>query len=186
VLLELEPVQRAERASVRGEVVLAESGEPPEGLRFEDLRGGVLTQEGERFRVDGVLPGRVELALTAAGCELLSIPEIDLEPGVEHDLGPIVLRPATRLTVRVVDESGDAIRGARVELQPLPPERGGVGAETGALRFDERRDGVYTLEKAPRFAWRLRVRCREYKSHTRRLEVRSGERQDLRVVLQRA
>lgn len=122
-----------ERATVTGQAVCSD-GCSPRSLRVDDLRGGVLQQEGSRFRLDGVRPGRARFTFSAAGCAPVRLDPLDLAPGARMDLGVIELPLAVEVSVFVRAEAGELTPDRlSIRLRPLPPEEGGYGSRTISL-----------------------------------------------------
>ena len=176
---------RPTRATIEGEVVLADGGAPT-GLELEGLRGGVLSVERGRFRVTGVTPTRQQLTVRADGHAGVTLEAFDLAPGGLYDVGRVELAPATYLSVRVREQGGGDLSGARVRLVPLPVDEGGAGPEARVLRLDSRRRGRYETGDATRHTWRLVVDRDGYGHHARRLEILAQDRQSVTVELERA
>jgi hypothetical protein len=103
------------------------------------------------FRMQDVLPGPLRLEVARPPFAPL---EIDLGPvgaGATRDVGALILRDATAVSGRVLDERGAPLPGARVSVTPqvgVFAETDGAGGFTLALP-----PGAYTLAaNAPGFA----------------------------------
>ena len=164
VRLEFRERARPERSALEGEVQLA-SGGVPVGLEVRGLQGGVLEIDGGRFQATGLVPTRHRIELRAEGQLPLVLPRVDMVPGRTTELGTLVLQPATRVGVLVLDPEERPVRGARARLLPLEETQGGLGASARAVELAHRGAGHYQSEHVARAAWTLQVTHPESQVH---------------------
>lgn len=180
--LVLEPTAPSAYATVLGEVRV-EGGGTPDRLRFDGLRGGAVTLEGGRFRIDGVRPGRMVLVVKAEGAADRRLPSVQLESGDELDLGTLALEAGTRLAVTLRDAEERAVRKARVQVIELAAEKGRRGAR---VRLAEKSPGRYVAEGVPLASFRLAVDRDGFAPLRKKLEVSERPSQAARFVLEGA
>jgi len=189
-------------AAIRGRVEDRES-EPLQGVsvwRVEDRGqtslspGGLLrrdpaaeTDEAGRFLLDGLAEGQ-RYHLLFAREEYLPAPVMGVEapyPGTIE----VVLRPAARVSGRVVDELGEAVSGARVGLGEQDPPPGVVAPRSGQIPQATVTDGEggFTFRGVAPGKIRLEARARGYQvSESLLLEVAEAEEiAELEIVLER-
>lgn len=147
---------------VAGAVVTLTPARPPDVLdrarRMQNPPAGfsAITDRDGAFRVQGLPPDRLDLAVRAAGFAAAEILGIQLErpQNGDADLGSVVLSPEARIRGRVEDPEGEPIPGVAVRILPevpvlalvqdrLEPEPEAVTAgdgwfELGGLRSGER------------------------------------------------
>jgi protocatechuate 3,4-dioxygenase beta subunit len=101
------------------------------------VRAAVTDMQG-RFVVDEMPPGRVRLEIAPVAHLPLRREPVDLSPGERRDLGDLVASPGAVISGRTLDEAGDPIEGARIEVRPTGPQ----GA---IMRLATDRDGRFTV-----------------------------------------
>ena len=69
-----------------------------------------LLQIGPALEAVGVLPGRLELALSCTGLGVLELEPLELEPGQRVDLGEIRLPPLGRLRLERAAGADESLR----------------------------------------------------------------------------
>ncbi|MEZ5964280.1 MAG: carboxypeptidase-like regulatory domain-containing protein [Planctomycetota bacterium] len=132
--------------------------------------------EDGRFRLR-VSPGRQSLRVTAPGYGRATT-ALQSEPGSEQDVGDIALAASSFIAGRVVDEAGNGVPGARVQVK-----RGGImdqaifavmsGATTDHTTTDI--DGRFRLDDVTPGRLRLRAsRAGFADSDSARIEVEAG------------
>jgi hypothetical protein len=81
-------------------------------VRLSTSQGGGSAGKSDEqglVRIENVLPGITSVDITAKACESIHT-HWTLAPGVERDLGDVVLTPAVELQGKVVDASGKPVR----------------------------------------------------------------------------
>lgn len=126
-------------------------------VRLSTAQGGGSAGKSDEqglVRIENVLPGITSVDITAKACESIHT-HWTLAPGVERDLGDVVLTPAVELQGKVVDATGQPVRASvqwtALDLwQPPHPrsDRRNAGADG---------DGNFTLPAGRR---RYSVRAR--------------------------
>ncbi len=120
-------------------------------LKLEPLVTTLSDAEG-RFELHDLSPGRIELKVSASGYGPMSVAGVEV---LAHDaeIGTLTMVEGLELTGAVLDENGEAIEGARVNLDG--PERKGSrymsmanprvaqADEEGAFRFVDLEAGSY-------------------------------------------
>jgi len=183
--LVLEAVPPRPRGAVTGEFIARGSGDPVEGARLDGLGDAAALFDGARFRVLGLAAGKTDLTVSAPGFETTRLASFELLADRTTDLGALELRPATRLTIRVVDADGKPVRGAKVTLERLPEERAGRGGLARRLDVPAARGGrEHRLNETPRARWRVVATHPEQGRYRAEHDV-SGARTDLTVKLAR-
>ncbi|HNU82758.1 MAG TPA: carboxypeptidase-like regulatory domain-containing protein [Thermoanaerobaculia bacterium] len=124
-------------AGIRGAV--AAEGQPLPGatalLRHAETRA--RTDESGEFELREIVPGRVDLVISAAGWRSHR-ERLDLHPGETLDVGLIELVAAEEWQLRIVDgETGEALSGASVESHELRSPLGVTDSEGLAVVVEE-------------------------------------------------
>lgn len=121
---------------------------------WAELAGLIATRSdaGGRFRLDGLLPGPIEVELRAPGFALAAA-RTTLAAGGAEDVGDVTLRRGGRLAGFVVDDHGAPIRGARLKAQPATllfdyggPDNALHLVKGHAMTEGGARHGLYTVE----------------------------------------
>ena len=150
-------LRRASR--VVGRALRSETREGVAGLRVglsDPLSQPVVTDAQGRYAIEGVAPGLWRIQARGAGW--VSLGQLDARVDewdplrievldgveVEHD---ILVEPAARLEGRVLDPTGAALAGARVEIRHRDVREGNVWAPPAGVSTDER--GRFVFEGLP-------------------------------------
>ena len=177
-------------AHVRGEVLIAGSSASVSRLRIMNARGGVLGTEGSRFSVRGIRSGRLRLKLRAHGMATLSLPALELSPGMDLDLGLVRMHRACDLTLEFRGLPKKLPKGSKLRLKSLSkydwdPE---WKAHTLDLTGQVKRRGSKPLQVVrrgiPRGRWRLEVQVPGFKKVSRELDLKKA-RVKIRVPMKR-
>jgi protocatechuate 3,4-dioxygenase beta subunit len=102
------------------------------------VRTAVTDMQG-RFVVDEMPPGRLRLEVTPLAHLPVRREPVDLSPGERRDVGDLVVESGAVISGRVLDEAGQPIEGARLEVRPTGPDRGSV------VRLASDRDGRFAV-----------------------------------------
>jgi hypothetical protein len=155
---------------------------PPPGLSFPT---GTLvapvssvtttTDRSGRFRVAGLLAGKVRLVARHPSYGEERTGWVALSEEKELGVEPLVLSPAASLAVRVLDERGRALAGARITLTNTGGARNGFTDSSGSFTFD----GLLGR-------FRVTAELRGYVPASRRVRLASGQRRELDVALEPA
>jgi len=176
-----------ERATVTGQAIQTD-GRSPRSLRVDDLRGGVLQQEGPRFCLDGVRPGGARFTFSADGCAPVSLGPLDLAPGAKVDLGVIELPLAVEVSVFVRAKQGQlSSKGLSIRLRPLSTEEGGTGGRTIGVSVrpvkhswsgESARETILggSAERVPVGRWRLVVDHPGFERHVQTIALEEERR----------
>ncbi|MEL6714293.1 MAG: carboxypeptidase-like regulatory domain-containing protein, partial [Planctomycetota bacterium] len=171
-------------ATIRGRIVRAGNGAPVWALSFTRLGGATASVDGPEFELVGVRPGPVRIEARCGGFETVRLPVEAVRPGETVDVGELRVRAASTVSVSVRDGAGRRVRGARVELRPLPPAKGGPARVPKRLVLGEKAEdrGTYSRGGIVRGKWRLRVSRRGHATVTRTLRLAQGQ-ERVRVIL---
>jgi hypothetical protein len=162
-------------AMITGRLVRG-NGEPLIAPRFDGLRGGAAHVDEHTFELRGIRPGRVKAIVHCDRFESKSLPRLNLRPGERYDVGEIVMRAATRLSVTVKSSQGRTLKDAQVLLYRLPARQAGRKGLPKSLSFPGKPDsrGLYTRANVPRAKWRLVVKHRGHVTHQEIVELKKS------------
>jgi uncharacterized GH25 family protein len=145
-----------------------------------DWRRWARTDATGRFELNGIPAGRDLLLLTRALGRAPQASELDRIAAGETRTHDLTLRPGGSLGGQVVDDSGQPISGARVEIQYSGTLRGLV-RRLG--RMDTDTDGRFRFVDLPAVGLRLRASREGLMSISQTLEPAEGERAPVTLVL---
>ncbi len=162
----MERAELVEPAVITGRLVRG-NGEPLLSPKFDGLRGGAAHVEGHAFELRGIRPGRVRVVAHCDLFESQAFKRLNLQPGERYDVGEIVMRPATVLSVSVKDSKGRTVKDAQVQLARLSPKKAGRKDLPKRVKFPGQADarGAFTRRNVPRATWRLVVKHRGHVTH---------------------
>ncbi|HZF12331.1 MAG TPA: carboxypeptidase regulatory-like domain-containing protein [Thermoanaerobaculia bacterium] len=163
------------------------TGMDPFGAAAENLRQ-TTADAGGRFAVEGLAPGRIDVAVQAPGFAPALLRQVAVPAALEagnaaFDLRPIVLGSGVALTGTVVDGQGRPVAGAAVQAEARKPalDRGGTRPERGEATTGT--DGRFTVSGLSRGrAFLLTVEREGFASRTLP-EVKPPLPEPLRIVL---
>lgn len=159
----LAAAQAATGYRIAGVVVHAASGQPVSGARVSIAPAGqpgppvsLVSGENGRFAFAGLARGKYKLEAQRRGLLPGSTAPAAIVTGPGEDTGNIVLRlaPPAAISGKVVDDAGDPVAGARVELirskivdghRELAEDSFKQADDTGAYRFSSLPAGSYFL-----------------------------------------
>ncbi|MEM7515631.1 MAG: hypothetical protein AAF368_01725 [Planctomycetota bacterium] len=161
------------------------AGERVSRFRVQNLRGGTVSVDGDRFEIRDLRSGRLNLTLVADGCLPQVLRGVELASGGTLDLGTLEFAPSTRVIVDVRGADNKRIGEARVELRTRKVDLA-PGQKVSSIRIrDRRRDGRYQREKTPRGRFQLVVRREGYETYRRNVTVRDQRQQFFRMKLKK-
>jgi protocatechuate 3,4-dioxygenase beta subunit len=133
------------------------------GVTSLGATGGVVTGEDGIFRLTGLGPGQLRVAISQVEATPFRTSPLELGPGQRRDLGNIALHRAIRLSGRVVGADGSPVAGARVSasLTSAPGDASTSGGASATVTAPARRSGsaldFFTVtDEAGRFSLPLR------------------------------
>ena len=146
--------------------------QPDSGNRFPFSRGvSDSSDEGGRFRVEGVAPGRLVATVTANGFLRFEERGLEVAPGEDLDGLRFELERGHTVTGRVYDDSGRPLPEARVELVRQSDARLLVPRSSATADAD----GVYELTGVPAGEHSLASQHEGFVRQVRDLTVVEGE-----------
>ncbi|MFT4538742.1 MAG: hypothetical protein ACI835_001179 [Planctomycetota bacterium] len=166
-----DPLTRPGRVS--GEVVAKGNGRALRELKWNSLRGGVLSVDGTQFSITGMRPGMVKLVPEAPGFERRGFARFDLAPGADIDLGRLELRRVTKLDVSLRDAQGNSVHRAKVWLEKPGADATKNQKAAGAyIRLKAiGRDGLFRASQATQGQWVLRAKFSDGSKASKNLKL---------------
>lgn len=183
ITLELEPARMSSPSSARLRLGVDAGVEPPGFVRIEGLRGVHVDRIGDDLLLTGIEAGHYQPTLTAEGFVPAALGELSFRGGEEVDLGTVALRRGQRVTVAVVDENDEPVRGARVAVfRDLPDASVPGGQATQGTALTETRPGRYSRNLLlPADTYRVVVRGRGRTRAQREFTLEPGEDSVIRI-----